>query len=115
MAPWGHLYTYSMKGKAMNRFNVVLLSGAILASPLLAQAAPHIAFYRDGPVRSIQPGQTKEDVRSEVGRPNSVRHMDGETHYYYSVEDNFGERATLDVAFDGDGYVVRKGEIRTMD
>jgi outer membrane protein assembly factor BamE (lipoprotein component of BamABCDE complex) len=95
----------------MKRIHTMLLSGVVLALPAVALASPTIAFYRDGPVRAIQPGQTKDDVRSEMGRPNSMRHVAGETHYYYKVEDNFGQHALLDVAFDGDGYVIRKGEL----
>ncbi len=84
----------------------------MLALPAVALAAPTIAYYRQGPVNRIEAGQTKDDVRSAMGSPYSTRRLDGETHYYYRVEDSFGERSTLDVAFDGDGYVIRKGELR---
>jgi outer membrane protein assembly factor BamE (lipoprotein component of BamABCDE complex) len=83
--------------------------------PVMALAAPSIAFYRDGPVKSIQAGQSEQDVQALMGNPMSTRNVAGETHYYYRVEDNFGVRSTLDVAFDGDGYVIRKGELRMQD
>ncbi|MFZ3321122.1 MAG: outer membrane protein assembly factor BamE [Usitatibacter sp.] len=96
----------------MNRFHAMLLSGVVFAMPAMALAAPKVAFYRDAPVKSIQAGQTELDVQSILGNPGSTRHVAGETHYYYRVEDSFGERAVLDVAFDGGGNVVRKGELR---
>jgi outer membrane protein assembly factor BamE (lipoprotein component of BamABCDE complex) len=99
----------------MKRIHTMLVSAAILAVPVAALATPTIAFYRDGPVRHIEAGQTEQDVQSRMGTPMSTRQISGETHYYYRVEDNFGERATLDVAFDRDGYVIRKGELRTLN
>ena len=99
----------------MKRIPTMLLSVALLALPMASFAAPHIAYARDGLVRSIQPGVTTEDdVQSRLGKPMSTRTISGETHYYYAVEDNFGESAVLDVAFDGNGYVIRKGELRTL-
>lgn len=100
----------------MKRIHTMLMSAAVLALPVAALATPTISFERDGLVRSIQPGvTTEEDVQSRLGTPMSTRHISGETHYYYKVEDHFGERATLDVAFDGYGYVIRKGELRTLN
>jgi hypothetical protein len=99
----------------MKRIHTMLLAGAVLALPLSTLAAPSIAYSRDGPVRSIEAGQTQDDVKSRLGNPMSTRDLAGETHYYYAVEDNFGERAVLDVAFDGGGFVIRKGELRTLD
>ena len=97
----------------MKRIQTMLVSAVVLALPVAALAMPKVAYYRDGPVRAIHAGQTEQDVQSRLGNPMSTRHVAGETHYYYPVEDNFGERAILDVAFDGDGYVIRKGELRT--
>jgi outer membrane protein assembly factor BamE (lipoprotein component of BamABCDE complex) len=99
----------------MKRLHSMLITGVVLALPAVAFASPTIAFYRDGPVKAIQAGQTEQDVQSLMGNPMSTRNVAGETHYYYRVEDNFGERSTLDVAFDGDGYVIRKGELRMLD
>ncbi len=96
----------------MKRIHAVLLAGVALSLPLATSAAPSIAFYRQGPVNRIEAGQTKDDVRSEMGRPKHVRDVAGESHYYYPVEDAFGEHAVLDVAFDANGYVIRKGEQR---
>jgi outer membrane protein assembly factor BamE (lipoprotein component of BamABCDE complex) len=90
-----------------------MLSGIALSLSLAASAAPTIAFNRQGPVDRIEPGvTTKDDVRAEFGRPMSVHHVANETHYYYKVEDRMGERALLDVTFDENGYVIRKGEQR---
>ena len=99
----------------MKRIHTIVLSGVVLALPLAALAAPAIAFYRDGPVKSIYAGESEQDVRSAMGRPVSVRHIDGEKHLYYKVEDSFGERSWLDVALDGNGNVVTKGELRMDD
>ena len=57
----------------MNRIHTMLLSAAVLALPVSALATPTIAFYRDGPVRSIQAGQTEDDVQSRLGNPMSTR------------------------------------------
>ena len=96
----------------MKRINTMILSGVVLALPVMAIAAPTIAFSRDAQVKSITAGQSEEDVRSEMGKPYSVRHMSGEKHLYYKVEDSFGQASWLDVALDGNGYVVRKGELQ---
>jgi outer membrane protein assembly factor BamE (lipoprotein component of BamABCDE complex) len=96
----------------MKRISTMLLTGAALALPVMAVAAPKIAYYRDTPVKSIYAGETQDDVRSALGSPASTREVSGTTHYYYRVEDNFGERSWLDVAFDPNGLVVTKGELR---
>ena len=99
----------------MTRIQAVLLAGVAMSLPMVSVAAAKIAFDRDAPVKSIEAGQTKQDVRSLMGNPSSTRHVAGETHYYYRVEDHWGERAWLDVAFDAGGHVLTKGELRVED
>ena len=99
----------------MKRIHKLLLAGVAISMPMLASADPGITYGHDMKFRAIYPGETKEEVRSNLGSPYSRREQSGETHYYYRVTDNQGEHAWLDVAFDPDGYVVRKGELRMMD
>jgi outer membrane protein assembly factor BamE (lipoprotein component of BamABCDE complex) len=91
------------------------LAAAALSLSVTAIAAPKIAFYRDGPVKSIYMGETQDDVRSTMGNPVSTKDVAGESHYYYKVEDAFGSPSWLDVAFDSNGNVIRKGELRMAD
>jgi len=99
----------------MNRIHRIVLAGVALSLPLIASADPRIALNRDAQFRSIYSGETEQDVRDALGRPYQVRHQAGEKHLYYRVEDNFGERAWLDVALDGDNTVIRRGELRMLD
>jgi outer membrane protein assembly factor BamE (lipoprotein component of BamABCDE complex) len=96
----------------MKRTTGIILLAVAAAAPLSTFAA--ITPMGDARFKGIEVGETQQQVRDSLGKPNSTAQRGGETHYVYNFLDTWGMRSTFDVAFDSNGQVEKASPLRVQ-
>jgi outer membrane protein assembly factor BamE (lipoprotein component of BamABCDE complex) len=91
----------------------ILAAAGVLAASAAAFAQPRVTRDGDEQFKAVAPGETQQDVRSQLGAPSSTSISHGQTRWTYRYTDTWDMPSAFDVTFDSSGNVVSKSQIRT--